>query len=232
MNGEKVIGIILAGGKSQRFRDADKLTTMLSNKQLIAYSIEEFDISHLFSNIILVARKEKESIYQKIINNHCKYTPSSVVKGGESRQISVYNALLSMKSQPDIVLIHDGARPFVNRNMLYQVIEAARKYGGASLGIHPKDLIKIDNGNGYVKETIKKRLAWLVQTPQAFCWNPLINAHKAAFNSRDFTYEDDASLLEALEIPIKMIEGKDTNIKVTTPEDLLIAEQIIQNIGT
>lgn len=199
----------------------------LSEIPVIVYSIKKFDLSQAFIQIIVIASQDKEENYKLILEQYHLQTPISLVVGGDSRQSSVFNGLLSLDMEPDIVVIHDGARPLIKADQISEVINAARIHGAASLGVHPKDLIKIDDGHGYAISSIRKNNSWNVQTPQAFRWNDIMGAHKLAAEKKSI-FEDDASMLEELGFKIKMVEGTDENIKITTPIDLHLAELIIQ----
>jgi 2-C-methyl-D-erythritol 4-phosphate cytidylyltransferase len=149
-----------------------------------------------------------------------------VVVGGASRQDSVFAALRAMERPTDFVLVHDGARPFVTADVTERVIEQAREHGGAIVAVPVKDTIKQASENGTVHKTIPRERLWAAQTPQAFSYELLYRAHESA-EADGFLGTDDAELVERLGgAAIAIVEGSYENLKITTPEDLIVAERI------
>ena len=150
-----------------------------------------------------------------------------LVPGGKERQDSVYHALKALQNEDEleIVLVHDGVRPFVTPEQIRQVIEAARRHGGAVLGLPAQDTLKRVNAEGKVHQTLERQDIWQIQTPQAFQAPLLWRAFTEAY-SRNFYGTDEASLLEELQQPVAVVPGSPFNLKITTPEDLLLAEAI------
>ena len=152
-----------------------------------------------------------------------------LVPGGKERQDSVYNALkvLHRQNDWDLILVHDGVRPFVTVEEVRRVIRAAAEHGAAILALPAQDTVKKVNRQGMIHKTLNRQDIWLAQTPQAFhadiIWRAFVEAY-----GRDFYGTDEASLLEALGVPVMVIPGSPFNIKVTTPEDLVMAEAIHQ----
>jgi 2-C-methyl-D-erythritol 4-phosphate cytidylyltransferase len=151
-----------------------------------------------------------------------------LVSGGEERQNSVYKGLCAVDEHCEIVLIHDGARPFITNKNIVDCINAVKLYGACGVGVKSKDTIKIATDNGFVASTPDRKSLWSIQTPQGFKYDIIMNAHKIAINN-DFVGTDDMVLVEMLGIPVKLVEGNYQNIKITTPEDLIIGEAIVSS---
>ena len=222
--------IMLAAGQGKRMNASkNKILLHLSGKPILLYSLECFLHDPACQHIILVVQKEEKELMQAMIK---KYFPNinktiSIVIGGKERQDSVYQGLLVVKKPEEIIFIHDGARPFITLPYLKQLYKKALVTKAAILGVPVKDTIKkvID---GKVKETISREDLWQIQTPQAFVASELKKAHEDAQNM-GFLGTDDASLMELFgQREIAIILGSYENIKVTTPEDMLIGEAIIK----
>jgi 2-C-methyl-D-erythritol 4-phosphate cytidylyltransferase len=153
-----------------------------------------------------------------------------LVPGGKERQDSVYNALKALKNEDEleIVLVHDGVRPFFNGEQVRRLIQAARSHGAAVLGLPAQDTLKTVTAEGEVRQTLERRDIWQIQTPQAFRSELLADAYRKAYED-GFYGTDDTVLVERMGIRVKMIPGAATNFKITTPEDLALAEAILCN---
>ena len=151
-----------------------------------------------------------------------------LVPGGAERQDSVFNGLQAAGDGPGVVVIHDGVRPFVSARQIAACAENALKYGACILGIPAQDTLKRTDAHGDIRETVKRDWLWLAQTPQAFRIDLIKSAHEAA-RSNGVSGTDDAFLVEQIGIPVKMIKGSPLNIKITTEDDLLLAEAILNS---
>ena len=156
---------------------------------------------------------------------------SAIVPGGKERQESVYNGLLALSAATELVVIHDGARPLLRREHLEAVLAAATEWGAATLAVPVKDTVKLAGANLLVDSTLPRERLWLTQTPQAFAYSLLIKAHRQAMQD-GFLGTDDAALVEALGEPVRLVEGSYSNLKITTAEDLLIAEALLEVRGS
>jgi 2-C-methyl-D-erythritol 4-phosphate cytidylyltransferase len=150
-----------------------------------------------------------------------------VVAGGSERQYSVYNGLKAIEAC-DIVLIHDGVRPFVGIADIEKCIEETRLHGACVLGVPVKDTIKLCDENGVVQSTPKRSLLWAAQTPQCFKYELILKAYERVIGE-GLLCTDDASVAELCGITVKMVQGSYNNIKITTPEDLVMGEAIIKS---
>ena len=153
--------------------------------------------------------------------------PIMVIRGGSERQESVYRGIMSLGLDTDIVVIHDGVRPFVTGDMIQRTIDTAIEDEAAVVGVPVKDTIKEVDDDGYVIDTLYRDIMWNVQTPQTFKYDVIRGAH--AFAEKHGIYgTDDAMLVERLDIPVKMVMGSYKNIKITTKEDMVVAEAFLK----
>ena len=219
--------VIPAAGQGKRMKAGkNKLFLELSGVPIIVYTLRVFDEDPQCKGIILAINPDEEEMFANLIATYKLKKIKQWVSGGIERQQSVYNGIKVLDAETDIVLVHDGARPFINHALIYQLTEAAMTHGGAVLAVPVKDTIKKATDN-IVVETVERSSLWAVQTPQAFRVPLLTKAHDIA-DSEGFLGTDDASLLERINEPVIIIEGEYDNIKITTQEDLYFAEAILQ----
>ena len=220
--------IILAAGRGTRMNSSmNKQYLVLKNKPILAHSIEIFQKCDLIDEIIVVANKDEEaSCRTNVIEKYGYSKVKKLVSGGDERQFSVYNGLMQVDAKCDIVLVHDGARPLLTSVIIERCIDGVERYGAVSCGVPIKETIKIVDENHNVRVTPKRDSIWITQTPQAFKLDTLIKAHLRAIEE-EIVCTDDAMLVEQLGINVRMIEGDYENIKITTPDDLIIAEAIL-----
>lgn len=227
---EKIVGIVVAAGKSKRFGE-DKLLINIKGMPMVYYSLKKLNDIKDIDKIILVVRNEMLEYYKEKIKEWKLEKVYKIVLGGEERQDSVYNALKSIDFHCDYVLIHDAARPFVSIKKIEELIRfCIEKSLSAILGIPVKDTIKVvDNTTKRVMETLSRSKLWIIQTPQMFPFEIIKEAHKKA-REENFVGTDDASLVERLGVPVYVIEGEAFNIKITTKDDLLWMEGILSKL--
>lgn len=221
--------IIAAAGKGTRMNtNTNKLYIDIGNIPILARSIKVFEECRLVDEIILVVN-EDDIIYckQGIVDSFNFRKVSKIVAGGKTRQESVFKGLNEVDLSCEIVLIHDGARPFIREEIILESIRAAGDFGASCVAIPVKDTVKRSNYEGFVQETLDRGNLWLIQTPQAFKFHLIMNAHKKALED-GFEGTDDAVLVERLGVPLKLVMGSYDNIKITTQEDLAIADAIIK----
>lgn len=225
----KTVAIIVAGGKGKRM-GRPKQFIKINGKPILAWTIAAFQKAKSVDGIILVVAKEyisqaKRFRFSKLLK---------VVPAGKERTDSVQNGLKALPDDADIVAIHDGARPAITVSIIEASIKAAKRYGAVVVGVPVKDTIKqMSNiqcpmsNEGVIIKTIDRSCLWAAQTPQVFKKGLILKAYKKGYNKSEVT--DDSMLVERLGIPVKMIMGSYDNIKVTTPEDLLVAEAILKS---
>lgn len=223
-----VSAVIVAAGKATRMNmEKNKQYIDIGGQSVLARTILAFQESDIVDEIILVTNPHdimfcKENIVEQYGMNKVK----KIVAGGDSRQKSVYNGLAEVSSKCGIVLIHDGARPFIKETNIRESVLAAYEFGACCVAVPVKDTIKKVNNDGFVEATLDRSSLWSIQTPQTFKYSLIVDAHKKALED-NFEGTDDAVLVERLGHPLKLIMGSYDNIKITTREDLAIAEAII-----
>lgn len=226
----KNYAIILAAGKGARMgKEINKMYLPLKGSPLIAHSIEAFYEAKLIHGIIVVVSPGEEDIFRKeVLMTYPPQKSIEIIQGGTKRQHSVYNGLRILPEDTAVVAIHDGARPLVDPRVIDRSIQVALEYGAAVAGMPVKDTIKKVMPSGRVENTPDRTTLWLVQTPQTFRYPIIMEAHKAASEEEGFVATDDSTLVERLGRDVHMIEGGYDNLKVTTPEDIDIAERILK----
>jgi 2-C-methyl-D-erythritol 4-phosphate cytidylyltransferase len=224
--------VIPAAGQGKRMKAGrNKLFIDLMGSPVIARTLNVFDAHPHCQKIILAVSKEDRSSFLEVLEKQTFSTPIEMVEGGAERQQSVYAGLKAIDPADNVemVLIHDGARPFITHYYINQLLEAAAGSGAAIVAVPVKDTVKRVKDHT-VKETIDRASLWAVQTPQAFRLSLILNAHRLA-EKEGWMGTDDASLAEKAGVEVSVIEGNYTNIKLTTPDDLLVAKAIIEAGG-
>ena len=225
---KKNIAVIVAGGKGTRMNsDISKQFMLINEKPIIVYTLEAFENHEEVHEIILVLPENELDYYRKNIMNRYPFKKlKSLVKGGSTRQESVYYGLIEARDC-DIVLIHDGVRPFVSKRIITEGIANAKSYGAAACGVTPKDTIKLKADNGFSIETPDRNKLFAVQTPQCFMFQLIKEAHEK-IREDNISVTDDTMAVEAIGKKVYLYEGSYNNIKITTAEDIIIAESIVR----
>jgi 2-C-methyl-D-erythritol 4-phosphate cytidylyltransferase/2-C-methyl-D-erythritol 2,4-cyclodiphosphate synthase len=224
---EKVGAIVVAAGKSERMGGVEKIFAAIDGKPLLAHTVESFQQSPIVDSIVIVLAKDKVSDGLDLAKKYHWSKVVAICPGGTRRQDSVSEGLNRL-GKVDWVLIHDGARPCVTQDIIERGLEAARESGAAIPAMPVADTIKVVSSDSYVKDTPPREKLWAVQTPQVFRFDIISEAHRKAKGN----VTDDASMVESLGHKVKIFKGSYTNIKVTTPEDLIIAEAILKSRET
>ena len=225
---KRVCAIIAAAGSGSRMGiNFNKQFIKVKDKPLLYYTLKAFDKNPFVDNIVIIAKENEITFIQEEIVHKYKISKvSAVIAGGKERQDSVFNALKFLKDF-NIVLIHDGARPFVSSKIIEDGILYAIKFGAAACGVRPKDTIKVKGDNGFSCGTLNRDELFSVQTPQCFKYELIFEAHKRATEQGN-RYTDDTALVESLGEAVYLYEGSYENIKITTPEDLIFANRIVE----
>ena len=220
--------IIVAAGMGKRMgAKINKQFLLLRDKPILAHTVQKFDNNEYVDEIIIVARnEEKEYCKKEIVDKYSFKKVFQIVAGGVERQTSVYNGLMAVNKKSNIVLVHDGVRPFIRDEEITECIKTTIKYEACVIGVPVKDTIKVVNKDNNITETPARDKLWAVHTPQAFTYELIIKAYENA-KKHSFTSTDDSMLVEKLGYRVKMIKGSYENIKITTPEDLKIAEAFL-----
>ncbi len=230
----KVIAIVPSAGLGRRFgSDANKPFQILGGKPLVVWALETLESVDAIEEIIPVLRKEDVERGIEVFRSYNISKTKRVAAGGKERQDSVYNGLKIIVDKNCIVLIHDGARPLIEKDLIEKEIKELLKGGkgglksfdGVVLGVPVKDTIK-EAGSGIIRRTIKRDSLWAIQTPQVFPYKKISAAYKKSIKE-GFYSTDDAALMERYGGKIKVIMGSYSNIKITTPDDLIFAEYLI-----
>ncbi len=227
----KVAAIIAAAGLGRRMQqDTPKTYLYLAGKPILIHTLEVFEkVREVHEVLVVVHPEDLEFCQEEILDPHPLKKVLRLVPGGKERQDSVYNALKVLKKEAEeleVILVHDGVRPLVAPLQVGQVVAAARRYGAAILGIPCQDTLKRVNPKREVIDTVDRRELWQVQTPQAFRAALLWQAYQDAM-SRGFYATDEAALVEALGKPVVVVPGSSLNLKITTPDDLKLAEALL-----
>lgn len=223
---KKVVAVILAGGKGSRMgTDISKQFIEINNKPIIYYTIKAFEKCKDIDDIILVLPKNEIDYFNTNILNRFSFKISAIVEGGTERQHSVYNALKEIEDC-DIVLIHDGARPFISEDIIKDGIVYAKEFGAAAPGVMPKDTIKIKGNDNFSVSTPNRNSLVAIQTPQVFNFNMIMECHEKV-KENNIQVTDDTMVAELFGNKVYLYNGDYKNIKVTTPEDLILCNDFI-----
>lgn len=223
--------IIVAAGSGKRMKSAiAKQYIELKGRTILSYTVETFNNSDYIDDIILVTSKDSmDYVKNEIVDKYGFDKVRCVTEGGKERQDSVYNGLKMVSNDTDVVLIHDGVRPFVEDKYIAELESVAMEFGGCVLGTPVKDTIKVCDNEGYITDTPARETLWLAQTPQCFRYDIIMKAYEEA-EKNGIRGTDDSMLAERLGFKIKIVKGDYNNIKITTPEDLYMGEVILENI--
>lgn len=221
-----ISAIILAGGKGKRMgAKVSKQYIEVKGKPILYYTLERFAACKDIDKIVLVLPKDEIEYCTKEIIDKYSLKVDIIVEGGDERQDSVFNALEKLDDD-GIVLIHDGARPFVSERIIKDGIKYAKLYGAAAPGVTPKDTIKIKDKNSFSLSTPDRNELVAIQTPQVFKIDIIKECHRKIREDK-LTVTDDTMVVESYNNKVYLFEGEYTNIKITTPEDLIIAEKLV-----
>lgn len=221
---KKCSAIILAAGVGKRMNSKiPKQFMELAGKPVLYYALKTFQESFIDQLVLVAGASELDFCKKEIVDKYGFDKVKSVVAGGRERYHSVYEGLKAAEGA-DYVFIHDGARPFVELNMLEKAYAEVEKNKACVIAVKAKDTVKIADKDGFVKTTPDRSLVWQVQTPQVFEFQAIKRAHEIVMQREDIVITDDAMVYEAaFGKPVKLVEGSYENIKLTTPEDMEIA---------
>lgn len=225
----KVVALIPAAGSGTRMQAKEKKPYLtLGNKPILVHALSQVEQCSLIDEIVLIVSKNEIDYAENSIVRTFKFKKiSRIVAGGLKRQDSVWEGLKILGNDCELVMVHDGVRPFVSQEMLEKSVRETKNCGATVAAVPVKDTIKIVSQQAEVLETMDRSRVWAIQTPQTFTQDILKRAYEKAFND-GFYGTDDASLVERLGIKVKIIPGSYDNIKITTPEDLALGEAILR----
>lgn len=234
MEKERKAAIVLAAGQGKRMQsDRPKQYLLLKDKPVLYYSLQEFQNSEIIDEIILVTGAgEEEYCQREIVDKYHFSKVSRIVAGGRERYHSVFEGLKALKaagmSDKGYVFIHDGARPFLTSELILRLLEETQLYGACVAGMPVKDTIKLADENKNVVSTPARELVWQIQTPQVFSYGLVYQAYQRLFQREEIQVTDDAMVVEQMTGQrIHLVEASYQNIKITTPEDIRVAEAFL-----
>ncbi len=225
----KVTALIPAAGMGRRMgRAVAKQFLPLGDKPMLAHTLLAFQRASSVDEIIpILSKEDMEICLRDIIEQYHITKVRTLVVGGKERQDSVLNGLQKLEKDASVVLVHDGVRPFVTTSMIKESIDIARKGDCVAVGVPLKDTIKEVDDKHMVRHTLERSRLWAIQTPQAFPVKVLRRAYEECYKRKIYC-TDDASLVERSGGKVRVIMGSYENIKITTPEDLVLAEEILK----
>jgi len=224
----RTVAIVPAAGSGNRMgRGLSKQYLSLGGMPLLVHTLNVFEKCPLVDALLVVVPPpDVEAVRTEMLPRWNLKKLAGVIPGGKERQDSVRAGIETLDRDTDIVIVHDAVRPFITAKLIEDCIRAAAEEGAATVGVPVKDTVKEVGADGRVMRTCDRNLLWLTQTPQAFRRDIIENAHRAAVRD-GYRGTDDTSLVERLGIAVRMIRGDYGNIKITTPEDLVIAEALL-----
>jgi 2-C-methyl-D-erythritol 4-phosphate cytidylyltransferase len=226
----KVVAVIPAAGAGVRMaRKKAKQFLEIHGKPMLALTMERFQLSQAIHTIIAVVPSDQIHFCRTEMVE--KYNLTKVVKvvaGGNRRQDSVRMGIEASEGRCEIVLIHDGVRPFIDEPLIERVVAAATMHRAVIAALPAKETVKEVDENGFVVTTYDRKSVWSVQTPQAFRYEDILKGHRLALEQGWGEVTDDALLIERMGIPIKVVQGSESNIKITTPLDFELADFLLK----
>lgn len=226
---KKYTAVVLAAGAGKRMNTkVHKQYLEVAGKPLLYYTLKAFEESRVDDIVLVTGAGEELYCRREIVEKYGFHKIKAVTAGGKERYHSVYQGLLAAEGT-DYVLIHDGARPLVEQAVIERSMESVEKYQACAVGMPVKDTIKIVDGELFAKGTPDRSNLWQVQTPQTFSYALIREAYCKMLQQEDAVITDDAMVVERMtSVPVKLIEGSYRNIKITTPEDLLLMEAYLR----
>lgn len=233
---EHTTAIVLAAGQGKRMQSkVHKQYLLLQDKPVLFYALKAFEDSFIDDIVLVVGKDEEEYCRKEIIDKYGFKKVRAIVEGGKERYHSVAYGIKAIHWECNYIFIHDGARPFINREILNRVFEQVKKSKACVVGMPVKDTVKIADEAGFVESTPNRARVWQIQTPQVFEAEVISEAYSRLLTeemrllSEGVTVTDDAMVVEYfMKLPVKLVEGSYQNIKITTPEDLEIARSFLQ----
>jgi len=231
MKTSRNIAIVAAGGSGKRFGEGKpKQYHDLGTRPVITYCLNLFEQSEIIDEVVLVV-SEDHLVYasREIIDKYGYRKIKKITAGGESRRQSVFAGLSACPTGIDLAIIHDAVRPFLAKDLLYEVMEKANETGAAILAVPARESVKLIKGK-VIEKTLLRDTVWIAQTPQVFRFDSILDAHKRA-EAAENEATDDSQLYEQYIGEVSIVRGSYNNIKITTRGDLVLAEEILREIG-
>ncbi len=230
----KVTAIVLAAGQGKRMNSSvAKQFLILHDKPVVYYSLKAFEQSSVDEIILVTGEGQVDYCRREIAQLYHLDKVVKIIEGGKERYDSVYQGLINAKTA-EYVLIHDGARPFITSELIDRMVEQVKECKACIIGMPVKETIKVVDDKGNIVDTPNRNTLWAAQTPQAFDYHSIRQAYEDFYQEMDkisLVVTDDAMLYETYgKLPVKMLPGDYNNIKLTTPEDLKLAERILSQV--
>jgi 2-C-methyl-D-erythritol 4-phosphate cytidylyltransferase len=225
----KVFAVVPAAGSGTRIGgEIKKQFLPIKGKPIIVYTLQQFEHCPEVDEIAVAVPESAVSAMESVVAQYRLHKVSKIISGGKKRQDSVRNVLdkILMKDS-DIVLVHDGVRPFIEIKRIVHLLKICKEHDAAVLAVQPKDTIRRSMDGSFFNQTLDRSALWLIQTPQAFRAKILIKAFNKAKKDKFFS-TDEAALVERLGIKVRIVEGNYDNIKITTPEDIELGRLILE----
>lgn len=222
-----VTAVLVAAGSSTRMGgNCSKQLIDICGKPVIIHTLMAFEQTECIQDVIIVCRDEDREAIRNAVNEYKGGKVSNIVKGGATRQQSVFCGVQACAKKTDYFAIHDGARAFASPSMIGRTVVDAFLYKAAAAAVPVKDTIKVVDGGGFVKNTPDRNCLWAVQTPQVFEKQLYLSAlHRAEEENADYT--DDCQLVERMGAKVHLCKGEYSNIKITTLDDVALAEHML-----
>lgn len=229
--GMKTVAIIVAAGQGVRMGAGErKQFLQIRGRPVLAHTLGSFEECQEVDEVILVVPGgEVDFVSKEVVNRFGFLKVVRVISGGDERYDSVYRGLDAITGGCQIVVIHDGVRPLVTPDLIGRSVNSCLEWGAAVVAVPPRETIKVGDGN-HVLTTLDRDGLWIVQTPQTFRYNLIVEAYRRAYSDRRYG-TDDASFVERLGVKVRIVRGSYDNIKITTPVDLIMAEDILKRRG-
>ncbi len=228
---DKVIAIVLAAGQGKRMHSqVAKQFLVLQDKPVVYYCLKAFEQSSVDEIILVTGEGQVDYCKREIVELYQINKVVKIIEGGKERYDSVYQGLINAETA-EYVLIHDGARPFISTEIIDGLVEQVKESKACIIGMPVKETIKVIDDMGNIRATPNRNTLWAAQTPQAFDYMKIRQAYEDFYHDKDtrsMVVTDDAMLYETyIKLPVKILPGDYNNIKLTTPEDLILAERIL-----
>jgi 2-C-methyl-D-erythritol 4-phosphate cytidylyltransferase len=222
------IGIVVAGGKSERMgQNIDKAFLSLGTKPVLIYSLLAFEKCHDVEEVVLVVRKERIEAARYAAQMFGCNKVKNIVAGGSKRQDSVMAGLEMIEDECEIITVHDGARPCVTPELISETIKSAKAYGSGVAAVKITDTVKVVEKNMVISETIDRTKLWRVQTPQSFKRELIVKAFDF-IKKKKMLVTDESSAVELVSKDVRIVATTPSNIKITTPDDLVLAAALMR----
>lgn len=226
-NAADTAAVIVAAGRFTRMQGIPKLRVLLAGRPVIAHTLAAFQNTACIREIVTVAREDDMLFLKKVCREYGFTKVSAIVPGGDTRQGSVAKGIAALTAGARYVAVHDGARPLATPAMIARVAEAAHRFGAAAAAVRVKDTVKLSDSDDFIERTPPRDRLWNVQTPQIFERTMYEQALQSSLE-KGYDFTDDCQLVEQTGRPVYLCEADYANLKITTPEDIAVADALLR----